>query len=100
MWCYCRFLKALGEPRSARVYIAGGEPFGRIKALQPLVAEFPNVVTKQKLAQNGELTQYINMSSALAAIDYIVSLSSDVFVPSQGGNMGSAMQVKCLGLLK
>ena len=100
MRCYCKFLKALGAPRSARVYIAGGEPFGRNKALQPLVAEFPNVVTKQKLAQNGELTQYINMSSALAAIDYIVSLSSDVFVPSHGGNMGSAMQVKCLGLLK
>nr|POE53696.1 uncharacterized protein CFP56_36857 [Quercus suber] len=95
-----RFLKALGAPRSARVYIAGGEPFGRNKALQPLVAEFPNVVTKQKLAQNGELTQYINMSSALAAIDFIVSLSSDVFLPSHGGKMGSAMQVKCLGLLK
>ncbi|KAK7840410.1 o-fucosyltransferase 37, partial [Quercus suber] len=87
-----RFLKALGAPRSARVYIAGGEPFGRNKALQPLVAEFPNVVTKQKLAQNGELTQYINMSSALAAIDFIVSLSSDVFLPSHGGKMGSAMQ--------
>ena len=93
MCCYCRLLKALGAPGSARIYIAGGEPFGRKKALQPLVAEFPNVVTKEKLAQNGELSQYINKSSALAAIDYIVSMSSDVFVPSHGGNMGRAMQV-------
>ncbi|KAK9995445.1 hypothetical protein SO802_020131 [Lithocarpus litseifolius] len=66
-----RLLKALGAPGSAQVYIAGGEPFGRNKALQPLVAEFPNVVTKEKLAQNEELSQYINKSSALAAIDYI-----------------------------
>ncbi|XP_030972511.1 O-fucosyltransferase 37-like isoform X1 [Quercus lobata] len=87
-----RLLKALGAPGSARIYIAGGEPFGRNKALQPLMAEFPNVVTKEKLAQNGELSQYINKSSALAAIDYIVSMSSDVFVPSHGGNMGRAMQ--------
>nr|POF20492.1 uncharacterized protein CFP56_68228 [Quercus suber] len=83
-----RLLKALGAPGSAWVYVAGGEPFRRNKALQPLLAEFPNVVTKEKLAQNGELSQYINKSSALAAIDYIVFLSSDVFVPSHGGNMG------------
>ena len=100
MFSYCRLLKALGALGSARVYVAGGEPFRRNKALQPLLAEFPNVVTKEKLAQNRELSQYINKSSALAAIDYIVSLSSDVFVPSHGVKMGSAMQVKCLELLK
>ncbi|KAG6633280.1 O-fucosyltransferase 37-like [Carya illinoinensis] len=87
-----RLLKALGAPRSARVYRAGGEPFGGKQALQPLVAEFPNLVTKDNLARDGELSQYSNRSSALAAIDYIVSLSSTVFVPSHGGNMGIAMQ--------
>lgn len=40
------------------------------------------------LAQEGELSPYINKSSALAVIDYIVSLSSNVFVPSHRGNMG------------
>jgi hypothetical protein len=45
------------------------------------------------LAQEGELSPYINKSSALAAIDYIVSLSSNVFVPYHGGNMGRIMQV-------
>jgi hypothetical protein len=93
MCCTCRLLKALGAPGSARVYSAGGEPFGGNGALQPLVAEFPNLATKEMLARDGELSQYINKSSALAAIDYIVSLSSDVFVPSHGGNMGRAMQV-------
>ncbi|KAG6633279.1 hypothetical protein I3843_12G036400 [Carya illinoinensis] len=87
-----RLLKALGAPGSARVYKAGGEPFGGKQALQPLLAEFPNLVTKDNLARDGELSQYSNRSSALAAIDYIVSLSSAVFVPSHGGNMGRAMQ--------
>lgn len=55
--------------------------------------EFPNIATKESLAREGELSPYLNRSSILAAIDYIVSLSSDVFVPSHGGNMGRAMQV-------
>ncbi|KAL6497190.1 hypothetical protein OROGR_029119 [Orobanche gracilis] len=70
-----RLLKGLGAPRNARIYLAGGEPFGATT-----------------LARNGELTPYTNRSSVLAAIDYIVSLSSDVFIPSHGGNMGRAMQ--------
>ena len=94
-----RLLKALGAPKQARIYTAGGEPFGGKKALQPLIAEFPNIVTKYTLAREGELLPFINKSSAMAAIDYIVSLSSDVFVPSHGGNMGRAMQVICLELL-
>ncbi|RXH96038.1 hypothetical protein DVH24_008538 [Malus domestica] len=87
-----RFLKALGAPRGARIYSAGGKAFGGNRALQPLVEEFPNLVTKEMLARDGELSPYMNKASALAAIDYIVSLSSDVFVPSHGGNMGRAMQ--------
>lgn len=75
------------------MYIAGGEAFGGTRALQPLLDEFPNIATKETLARGGELTPYLNRSSILAAIDYIVSLSSDVFVPSHGGNMGRAMQV-------
>ncbi|GMN56793.1 hypothetical protein TIFTF001_025901 [Ficus carica] len=87
-----RLLKALGAPRTTHIYNAGGEPFGGCKALQPLIAEFPNLVTKEMLAREGELSPFANKSSALAAIDYIVSLSSDVFVPSHGGNMGRALQ--------
>ncbi|KAF8399909.1 hypothetical protein HHK36_015779 [Tetracentron sinense] len=87
-----RLLKALGAPRNAPVYLAGGEPFGGTKALQPLTVEFPNLVTKEALAKDWELAPYANRSSAMAAIDYIVSLSSEVFMPSHGGNMGNAMQ--------
>ncbi|CAN0905932.1 O-fucosyltransferase 37 [Linum grandiflorum] len=87
-----RFLKALGAPESARIYVAGGEPFGGRRAVEPLMEHFPNIINKRMLAREGELSPYMGKSSALAAIDYIVSLSSNVFVPSHGGNMGRVMQ--------
>ncbi|XP_039059311.1 O-fucosyltransferase 37-like [Hibiscus syriacus] len=88
-----RLLKALGAPKSARFYIAGGEPFGgSTKALAPLAAEFPNLVRKESLARDGELSPFLNRSSALSAIDYLVSFNSDIFIPSHGGNMARALQ--------
>lgn len=87
-----RLLKALGAPRSTRFYIAGGEPFGGTKALQPLTEEFPNLVRKEMLAREGELLPFLNKSSSLSALDYIVSFNSDIFIPSHGGNMGRALQ--------
>ncbi|XP_017645102.1 O-fucosyltransferase 37 [Gossypium arboreum] len=87
-----RLLKALGAPQSGRFYIAGGEPFGGSKALEPLAAVFPNLVRKEMLARDGELSPFLNSSSTLSAIDYIVSFNSDIFIPSHGGNMGRALQ--------
>ncbi|KVI06172.1 GDP-fucose protein O-fucosyltransferase, partial [Cynara cardunculus var. scolymus] len=87
-----RLLKDLGAPANARVYIAGGEPFGGDRAILPLKKEFYNVVTKEMLARDGELNPYRNRTSILAAIDYIVSLSSDVFLPSYDGYMVRALQ--------
>lgn len=40
----------------------------------------------------GELEPFANRASLMAAIDYIVSENSDVFMPSHGGNMGHAIQ--------
>ncbi|ERN11641.1 uncharacterized protein At1g04910 isoform X1 [Amborella trichopoda] len=87
-----RLLKALGAPRNARIYWAGGKPFGGLEALQPLIKEFPNFFNKENLSLPGELEPFANKASLLAAIDYIVSESSDVFMPSHGGNMGHAIQ--------
>ncbi|XAR50312.1 hypothetical protein NMG60_11004599 [Bertholletia excelsa] len=88
-----RLMNGLGAPKKARIYVAGGKPFGGTdQALKPLLREFGNVVTKETLAKEGELEPFLNSSSALAAVDYLVCLSSNVFVPSHGGNMGRAMQ--------
>ncbi|KAH7684985.1 GDP-fucose protein O-fucosyltransferase protein [Dioscorea alata] len=84
-------LRALGAERDARVYWAGGKPLGGELALKALKDEFPKLMSKYTLAVDGELEIYENKSSVLAALDYIVALNSDVFVPSHGGNMGLAM---------
>ncbi|EHA8589007.1 putative O-fucosyltransferase 37 [Cocos nucifera] len=85
-------LRALGAPRSARVYRAGGEPLGGEQALRPLMAKFPKLTSKVTLASDGELVQFANKSSVLAAVDFIVAMSSDVFMPSHGGNMARLIQ--------
>ncbi|KAK8497934.1 hypothetical protein V6N12_057110 [Hibiscus sabdariffa] len=87
-----RLLKALGAPRSTRIYWAGGEPLGGKEALSPLTGEFPHFYNKEDLALPGELEPFAHKASFMAAIDYIVSAESDVFMPSHGGNMGHAIQ--------
>ncbi|CAL9054031.1 unnamed protein product [Musa banksii] len=87
-----RLLKALEAPRDARIYWAGGEPFGGRDALLPLMREFPNLYSKENLTLPGELGPFANRSSLLAAIDDVVCEQSDVFMASHGGNMGHLMQ--------
>ncbi|KAL3537335.1 hypothetical protein ACH5RR_000701 [Cinchona calisaya] len=87
-----RLLKALGAPKTARIFWAGGSPLGGKEALQPLTREFPHFYNKEDLALPGELEPFEKKASLMAAIDYIVSENSDVFMPSHGGNMGHAIQ--------
>ncbi|CAN0877824.1 O-fucosyltransferase 20 [Linum grandiflorum] len=87
-----RLLKALGAPKDARLFWAGGEPLGGLESLSPITKEFPNFFNKRDLALPGELEPYSKKASVMAAIDFIVSERSEVFMPSHGGNMGHAMQ--------
>lgn len=66
---------------------------GGKEALLPLIQEFPHFYNKEDLALPGELEPFAKKASLMAAIDYIVSEKSDVFMPSHGGNMGHAIQV-------
>ncbi|KAK7317290.1 hypothetical protein RJT34_01383 [Clitoria ternatea] len=87
-----RLLKALEAPKNAKIYWAGGQPLGGKEALLPLIHEFPHLYSKEDLSLPGELEPFANKASLMAAIDYIVSEKSDVFMPSHGGNMGHAIQ--------
>ncbi|KAG6474372.1 hypothetical protein ZIOFF_068307 [Zingiber officinale] len=87
-----RLLKALGTPRDAMIYWAGGRPLGGAEALRPLTTAFPNVYNKESISSPGELRPFASRASVLTAVDYIVCEQSDVFMPSHGGNMGHLMQ--------
>ncbi|CAH8290828.1 unnamed protein product [Eruca vesicaria subsp. sativa] len=87
-----RLLRALGAPRDARIYWAGGEPLGGKEALKPLTSQFPHLYNKYDIALPHELKPFAKRASIMAAIDYIVCKESDVFMASHGGNMGRTIQ--------
>lgn len=86
------FLKALGYPPSTLIYIAAGEIYGGDTHLSELTSRFPNIVSKEMLATTEELKDFSNHASQTAALDYIVSVDSDIFIPSHSGNMARAVE--------
>ena len=44
------------------------------------------------MASVEELEPFVNHASQMAALDYIVSVESDVFIPSYSGNMARAVE--------
>ncbi|TMX04753.1 hypothetical protein EJD97_004834 [Solanum chilense] len=85
------FLQALGYPPSTFIYIAAGEIYGGNTRLSELKSYFPNVVFKEMLA-TPELREFANHASQAAALDYLISVESDVFIPSHSGNMARAVE--------
>lgn len=52
----------------------------------------PILIFQEKLASAEELEPFINHASQLAALDYIVSVESDIFIPTYFGNMAKAVE--------
>ncbi|CAM6127970.1 unnamed protein product [Calypogeia fissa] len=86
------FLTALGYPRSTQIYIAAGEIYGGSDRMAGLLLHFPNVLSKETIATQEELAPFMGHASQMAALDYVVSIESDVFVPSYSGNMARAVE--------
>lgn len=107
-------LRALKIDRNIQIYIAAGEIYGGERRMASLAAEFPNLVSKtdyprvffKHMQANGgyeqvrketlldpmELGFFHNHSSQMAALDYLVSLESDIFVPTYDGNMARVVE--------
>ncbi|KAJ6804550.1 uncharacterized protein M6B38_259880 [Iris pallida] len=83
-------LRALGFRNNTYIYVASGEIYGGEDTLRPLRNLFPNFYNKEMLAGE-DLKPYLPFSSRLAAIDYIVSDESDVFVTNNNGNMAKIL---------
>ena len=54
--------------------------------------QFCGQVRKEKLLDPSELGYFRNHSSQMAALDYLVSLESDIFVPTYDGNMAKVVE--------
>lgn len=85
-------LQALGFDSSTQIYIASGEIYGSNRRLTDLRAAFPRLVRKEMLLDPEDLRQYQNHSSQMAALDYLVSVSSDIFIPTYDGNMAKVVE--------
>ncbi|KAJ3680602.1 hypothetical protein LUZ60_016880 [Juncus effusus] len=84
-------LKSLGFQNTSFLYIASGEIYGGEKTLLPLRELFPNLYTKEMLLEEKELKSFVNYSSRLAALDFVVCDESDVFVANNNGNMAKVL---------
>ncbi|KAG4389491.1 hypothetical protein GLYMA_06G101200v4 [Glycine max] len=86
------FLTALGYPSKTPIYIAAGEIYGGESHMTDLQSRYPLLMSKEKLASIEELEPFSSHASQMAALDYIVSVESDVFVHSYPGNMAKAVE--------
>ncbi|KAJ6304651.1 hypothetical protein OIU78_020268 [Salix suchowensis] len=86
------FLCALGYPSNTPIYVAAGEIYGGDSHMGVLQSRYPMLMRKENLASSEELEPFTNHLSQLAALDYIVSVESDVFIPTYSGNMARAVE--------
>ncbi|XP_078444264.1 O-fucosyltransferase 7-like isoform X2 [Wolffia australiana] len=84
-------LSAMGYPSNTPIYVAAGEIYGGQVHMADLQAHFPMLLNKEMLSSPEELKPFTSFASQMAALDYIVSVESDVFVPSYSGNMARAV---------
>lgn len=68
------------------IQVYGGE--ARISTLRKL---FPRIEDKRSLATADERKKVEGKASLLAAVDYYVSMHSDIFISASPGNMHNAM---------
>ncbi|KAL6513936.1 Rhamnogalacturonan I rhamnosyltransferase 1 [Orobanche hederae] len=85
-------LQALGFDKETQIYIASGEIYGSERRLTALRAAFPRIVKKELLLDTNDLRQFQNHSSQTAALDFMVSVASDIFVPTYDGNMARLVE--------
>ncbi|XP_078431798.1 rhamnogalacturonan I rhamnosyltransferase 1-like [Wolffia australiana] len=85
-------LRALDIDRNLQIYIAAGEIYGGEKRMRRLLSFYPNMVRKEALLGPSELMPIRNHSTQMAALDYMVSLESDIFFPTYDGNMAKVVE--------
>ncbi|KAK9282433.1 hypothetical protein L1049_005350 [Liquidambar formosana] len=77
-------LRAMGFDNSTRIYLAAGELFGGKRFMKPFKALFPHLENRNTVGPAEELAE--NTRGLLgSAVDYMVCLLSDIFMPTYDG---------------
>ncbi|KAL8127518.1 hypothetical protein AgCh_014434 [Apium graveolens] len=84
-------LAALGFDNSTRLYLASHKVFGGEARISTLRTLFPLMEDKKSLASAEERANIKGKASLMSAVDYYVSMHSDIFVSASPGNMHNAM---------
>ncbi|GKV29104.1 hypothetical protein SLEP1_g38071 [Rubroshorea leprosula] len=86
-------LQALGIDRNTTIYLAAGEIYNKDNRMVNLTTAYPNLIGKENVLNASELMPFLNHLDQMAALDYIVALESDVFIPTfDRGNMAKAVE--------
>ncbi|KAL1100499.1 hypothetical protein V6Z11_D05G233600 [Gossypium hirsutum] len=84
-------LTALGFNNNTHLYLASHKVYGGEARISTLRAMFPLMEDKKSLASAIELAEVEGKASLMAAVDYYVSLKSDIFISASPGNMHNAL---------
>jgi hypothetical protein len=84
-------LAALGFDNTTRLYLASHKVYGGEARISTLRQLFPLMEDKKSLTSSSERTLIKGKASLLAAVDYYVSMKSDIFISASPGNMHNAM---------
>ncbi|KAG6401808.1 hypothetical protein SASPL_138675 [Salvia splendens] len=87
-------LRALDVDPTIQIYIAAGEIYGGVSChcYSSVCLAISRQVRKETLLEPSDLMFFQNHSSQMAALDYLVSLESDIFVPTYDGNMAKVVE--------
>ncbi|KAF2543026.1 hypothetical protein F2Q68_00030086 [Brassica cretica] len=84
-------LSALGFTNNTRLYLASHQVYGGEARISTLRKLFPVLENKKSLASAEELAEVEGKASLMAAVDYYVSMKSDIFISASPGNMHNAL---------
>nr|XP_043606061.1 O-fucosyltransferase 31-like [Erigeron canadensis] len=84
-------LRALGFNNDTRLYLASHKVYGGEARISTLRKLFPLMEDKKSLASDRERAEVEGKASLLAAVDYYVSMHTDIFISASPGNMHNAM---------
>ncbi|KAL7145224.1 hypothetical protein ABFS83_07G066300 [Erythranthe nasuta] len=77
-------LRAIGFDNSTRIYLAAGDLFGGERFMKPFRSLFPHLENHNTVDPTSELAKSTN-GLVGSAVDYMVCLLSDIFMPTYDG---------------